>query len=81
MAEVETAAEEIEVKADTEEVVEDMEKEEEEEVLEARDPNESIPFVNIKEDASSLQHGDLVNYNEKMFRVTKIALAAQSINF
>ena len=80
MAEVETAAEEIEVKADTEEVVEDMEKEEEEEVLEARDPNESIPFVNmLSEDASSLQHGDLVNYNEKMFRVTKIATGQSPI--
>ena len=80
MAEVETAAEEIEVKADTEEVVEDMEKEEEEEVLEARDPNESIPFVNmLSEDANSLQHGDLVNYNEKMFRVTKIATGQSPI--
>ena len=35
-------------------------KEEEEEVLEARDPNESIPFVNLlSTDASELQNGDL----------------------
>ena len=80
VAEVETTAEEIEVKAETEEVVEDMEKDEEEEVLEARDPNESIPFVNmLSEDTSSLQHGDLVNYNEKMFRVTKIATGQSPI--
>ena len=80
-AEVETKAEEIEeVKAETEEVVDDMEKDEEEEVLEARDPNESIPFINmLSADANSLQHGDLVNYDEKMFRVTKIATGQSPI--
>ena len=79
-AEVETKAEEIEVKAETEEVVEDMEKDEEEDELEVRDADESIPFVNmLSEDANSLQHGDLVNYNEKMFRVTKIATGQSPI--
>ena len=79
-AEVETKAEEIEVKAETEEVVEDMEKDEEEEELHVRDADESIPFVNmLSEDANSLQHGDLVNYNEKMFRVTKIATGQSPI--
>ena len=78
--EVETKAEEIEVKAETEEVVEDMEKDEEEEELHVRDADESIPFVNmLSEDANSLQHGDLVNYNEKMFRVTKIATGQSPI--
>ena len=77
--EVETKTEEIEVKAETEEVVEDMEKDEEEE-LQVRDADESIPFVNmLSEDANSLQHGDLVNYNEKMFRVTKIATGQSPI--
>jgi HK97 family phage prohead protease len=67
--------EEVEVKAETAEVVTEMEKDDEEEDLEIRDPNESIPFTNLlSEDASKLQHGDLVNYQEKMFRV-------QSLNF
>ena len=79
-AEVETKAEEIEVKAETEEVVEDMEKDEEEEELHVRDADESIPFVNmLSEDANSLQHGDLVHYNEKMFRVTKLATGQSPI--
>jgi len=79
-AEVETKAEEIEVKAETEEVVEDMEKDEEEEELNVRDADESIPFVNmLSEDANSLQHGDLVHYNEKMFRVTKLATGQSPI--
>ena len=65
--------EEVEVKAETEEVVTGIEKEEEEE-LEIRDPMASIPFTNLlSEDASKLQHGDLVNYQEKMFRVTNVA--------
>jgi len=66
--------EEVEVKAETAEVVTEMEKDDEEEDLEIRDPNESIPFTNLlSEDASKLQHGDLVNYQEKMFRVTNVA--------
>ena len=78
--EVETKTEEIEVKAETEEVVEDMEKDEEEEELHVRDADESIPFVNmLSEDANSLQHGDLVHYNEKMFRVTKLATGQSPI--
>ena len=74
--------EESEVKANAEEAIEDeMEKDdsEEEEFL-ARDPNESIPFVNLlSADANSLQNGDLVNYNEKMYKVAKIATAQSPI--
>ena len=65
---------EVEVKAETEEVVTGIEKDDEEEELEIRDPMASIPFTNLlSEDASKLQHGDLVNYQEKMFRVTNVA--------
>jgi len=65
--------EEVEVKAETEEVVTGMEKDDEEE-LEIKDPMASIPFTNLlSEDASKLQHGDLVNYQEKMFKVTNVA--------
>jgi len=56
------------------EEVTDIEKDDEEEELEIRDPMASIPFTNLlSEDASKLQHGDLVNYQEKMFRVTNVA--------
>ena len=65
--------EEVEVKAETEEVVTGMEKDDEEE-FEIKDPMASIPFTNLlSEDASKLQHGDLVNYQEKMFKVTNVA--------
>ena len=65
---------EVEVKAETEEVVTGIEKDDEEEELEIRDPMASIPFTNLlSEDASKLQHGDLVNYQEKMFKVTNVA--------
>ena len=75
------AADEVVAKAETEEVTEEVEeKDDEEEVLEARDPNESIPMVNLlSADTDKLQHGDLVNYNEKMFRVTKIATGQSPI--
>ena len=65
----------IEVKAEAEEAIEDeMEKDDEEDVFVARDPNESIPFVNLlSTDASELQNGDLVNYQQKMYKVAKIA--------
>ena len=66
--------EEVEVKAESLEEVTDIEKDDEEEELEIRDPMASIPFTNLlSEDASKLQHGDLVNYQEKMFRVTNVA--------
>jgi HK97 family phage prohead protease/HK97 family phage major capsid protein len=66
--------EEVEVKAESLEEVTDIEKDDEEEELEIRDPMTSIPFTNLlSEDASKLQHGDLVNYQEKMFRVTNVA--------
>ena len=65
----------VEVKAEAEEAIEDeMEKDDEEEVFEARDPNESIPFVNLlSTDASELQNGDLVNFQQKMYKVAKVA--------
>jgi hypothetical protein len=74
--------EESEVKANAEEAIEDeMEKDDsEEDEFVARDPNESIPFVNLlSADANSLQNGDLVNYNEKMYKVAKIATAQSPI--
>ena len=81
--EVEEKSEEVvEEKAESsEEVMEEVEKEDDyEEELIARDPNESIPMVNLlSADPESLQHGDLVNYNEKMFRVTKIPTAQSPI--
>jgi HK97 family phage major capsid protein len=73
---------EIEVKANAEEAIEDeMEKDDsEEDEFVSRDPNESIPFVNLlSADANSLQNGDLVNYNEKMYKVAKIATAQSPI--
>src|SRR6056300_1657561 len=65
----------VEVKAEAEEAIEDeMEKDDEEEVFIARDPNESIPFVNLlSTDASKLQNGDLVNFHNKMYKVATIA--------
>ena len=81
--EVEEKSEEVvEEKAESsEEVMEEVEKEDDlEEEFEARDPNESIPMVNLlSADPESLQHGDLVNFNEKMYRVTKIATAHSPI--
>ena len=81
--EVEEKAEEtVEEKAESsEEVMEEVEKEDDyEEEFEARDPDESIPMVNLlSADPESLQHGDLVNFNEKMYRVTKIATAQSPI--
>ena len=70
-----TETDDIEVKAEAEEAIEDeMEKDDEEEVFIARDPNESIPFVNLlSTDASELQNGDLVNYQQKMYKVANIA--------
>jgi len=80
--EVSEATEEVVAKADTEEVTEEVAEkdDDEEEVFEARDPNESIPMVNLlSADTDKLQHGDLVNYDEKMFRVTKIATGQSPI--
>ena len=79
-AEEKSEAEEVEVKAEASEEVTDIEKEDDEEELEIRDPNASIPFTNLlSDDASTLQHGDLVNYQEKMFRVTKLATGQSPI--
>ena len=81
--EVTSEADESEVvaKADAEEVIEEVEeKDDDEEELIARDPNESIPMVNLLAAIpDELQHGDLVNYNEKMYRVTKLATAQSPI--
>jgi len=73
---------ETQAKAETEEVTDEVElvKEDDEEELVARDPNESIPMINLlSADQDKLQHGDLINYNEKMFRVTKIATGQSPI--
>jgi len=81
-AEEKAVTEESEVKANAEEAIEDeMEKDDsEEDDFVTRDPNESIPFVNLlSADANSLQNGDLVNYNEKMYKVAKIATAQSPI--
>ena len=78
-----TVEESIEVKAesDIEEKTEEMEvKEEEEEELVVRDADEEIPMINLLSvDTENLQHNDLVNYNEKMFRVVKLATAQSPI--
>ena len=75
--------ESIEVKAesDIEEKSEEIEvKEEEEEELVIRDADEEIPMINLLSvDTENLQHNDLVNYNEKMFRVVKLATAQSPI--
>ena len=80
--EISKTPETVEAKADAEEVVteEVEEKDDEEEEFVARNPNESIPMINLlSADSEKLQHGDLVNYNEKMFRVTKIATGQSPI--
>ena len=79
--EVSETTEPVEAKAETAEVTEEVEeKDDEEEEIVARDPNESIPMINLlSADQDKLQHGDLVNYNEKMFRVTKIATGQSPI--
>ena len=78
--EVEEATQEVVAKADADEVIETEEKDDEEEEFVARDPNESIPMVNLLSvDEDKLQHGDLVHYNEKMFRITKIPTAQSPI--
>ena len=75
--------ESIEVKAESniEEKAEEIEvKEEEEEELVIRDADEEIPMINLLSvDTENLQHNDLVNYNEKMFRVVKLATAQSPI--
>jgi HK97 family phage prohead protease/HK97 family phage major capsid protein len=59
------------------ETSEDTAVEEEEEV---KDPNESIPFVNLLSvDSAGLKHGDLVNYQEKMYKVVEIPTAQSPI--
>jgi HK97 family phage prohead protease/HK97 family phage major capsid protein len=57
----------------------DEEKNEEEEFI-ARDPNESIPFINLlSAEVSSLTNNDLVRYEEKMYRVVEIPTAQSPI--
>jgi HK97 family phage prohead protease/HK97 family phage major capsid protein len=51
-----------------------------EEELVVRDPNESIPFVNLlSAETANLKHGDLVNYQEKMYKVIEIPTAQNPI--
>ena len=58
----------------------EVEKEDEEEHFEVRDPNEVIPFTNLlSANTAELQNGDLVNYQEKMYKVLNIATAQNPI--
>lgn len=67
-----------EVSQDSLELSKDSEEIEEE--LEVRDPNESIPFVNLlSAEVIGLQNGDLVNFKEKMYKVLEIATAQSPI--
>ncbi len=51
-----------------------------EEELVIRDPNERIPFVNLlSTEVSKIKTGDLVNYKEKIYKVTEIATAQSPI--
>lgn len=59
---------EVEDTSDDAELIKDSEEE-----LEAIDPNESIPFVNLlSADVEGLKNGDLVNFKEKMYKVLEI---------
>ena len=83
--EISETTETVEAKAETAEVTEEVEvkEDDEEEELVARDPNESIPMINLlSADQDKLQHGDLVNYNEKCLGLLKSQRAkVQSLNF
>jgi len=61
--------------------VEDIKSTEEaEEEVEVKDPNESIPFINLlSANTYDLQRGDLVNYQEKMYKVIEIPTAQNAI--
>jgi HK97 family phage prohead protease/HK97 family phage major capsid protein len=53
---------------------------EEVEEEEIKDPNAQIPFINLlSQEAQQLTHGSLVNYQEKMYKVVKIATAQSPI--
>ena len=83
MSELTVETDEIEEKlVDSASITEadDTEIKEDEEELEIRDPNEAIPMVNLLSvDSENLQHNDLVNYNSKMYKVTKLATAQSPI--
>jgi HK97 family phage prohead protease/HK97 family phage major capsid protein len=52
----------------------------EEEFIEVKDPNEAIPFINLLSvDTNTLNHGDLVNYNQKMYKIVQIPTAQNPI--
>jgi HK97 family phage prohead protease/HK97 family phage major capsid protein len=54
--------------------------EKDEEELEIKDPNESIPFVNLLSlNASVLQVGELVSYNEKIYKILETPTAQNPI--
>jgi HK97 family phage prohead protease/HK97 family phage major capsid protein len=57
------------------EIIEETDTQEE---LIIRDPNESIPFVNLLS-ANNLVNGDLINYKEKMYKVVEIPTAQSPI--
>lgn len=48
------------------------------EEVEAKDPNEVIPFINLLS-STNLSNGDLVNYKEKMYKVLEIPTAQNPI--
>lgn len=61
--------------------VEDIKSTEEaEEEIEVKDPNESIPFINLLSTTThDLHQGDLVNYQEKMYKVIEVPTAQNAI--
>ena len=67
--------EEVEVKIDSEDTQNKLEeKDEDEEELVLRDPNEEIPFVNLlSENVDNLKNGTLIEFQDKTYKVVKIA--------
>lgn len=65
----------IDVKVNTEDSqITSEEKDDDEEELDIRDPNEEIPFVNLlSENADNLKNGTLVEFQDKTYKVVKIA--------
>tara|TARA_R110000803_G_scaffold150985_2_gene216170 strand:+ start:161 stop:2884 length:2724 start_codon:yes stop_codon:yes gene_type:complete len=77
-----TNSEEVEAEIKSADITSEIEveKEDEEEHFEVRDPNEVIPFTNLlSANTAELQNGDLVNYQEKMYKVLNIATAQNPI--
>jgi len=75
-AEAVTTEKKVEVAA----AVAEEKTDEDDELFEAVDPDAVIPFINLLSTNSvDLQNGDLVNYEEKMYKVIKIATAQSPI--